>query len=149
MVCNKQKKKIVKVVFLSPPPLFFFLSRACTILKFPCQGSNQSCSCQPTPQPQQCQIHNPLIRARAQMLVIMDTSWVCLLLSHNRNSLKVLFLISKKKINYLVNRINEQTLVKIYNAKVSISYHNKGEQLFNLLREKDFITENKRRAHQI
>ena len=37
---------------------FFFLFQGCTcgIWKFPGQGSNQSCSCQPTPLPQQCGI---------------------------------------------------------------------------------------------
>lgn len=40
---NKNKKKIFKSCFYS---------RTCSIWKFPCQGSNWSCCCQPTPQPQ-------------------------------------------------------------------------------------------------
>ena len=36
---------------------------------------------------QQCQILNPLSEARDQTLTLMDTSWVHLLLSHNRHSL--------------------------------------------------------------
>ena len=40
------------------PQLFFFLFKGCTcsIWKFQGWGSNQSCSCRPTPQPQQCRI---------------------------------------------------------------------------------------------
>ena len=42
----------------------FFLSlqgRTCCIWKFPGQGLNQSCSCWPTPQPQQCQIRASVV----------------------------------------------------------------------------------------
>ena len=36
--------------------VFFFKSHAHNIWKFPGEGSNQSCSCWPMPQAQQCQI---------------------------------------------------------------------------------------------
>ena len=65
--------------------------------------SNQRCSCQPTPQLQQCQIWaasatyiyhsswqcwilNPLREDRDQTRILLDTSQVCNPLSHNRNS---------------------------------------------------------------
>ena len=66
------------------------------------QRSNQSCSCQSTPQPQQCrscriydlhhssqkrQILNPLTGAKDRTHVLMDTSRVHNPLSHSRNSL--------------------------------------------------------------
>ena len=35
--------------------LFYFMGQTCGIWTFPGEGSNQSCSCRPTPQPQQCQ----------------------------------------------------------------------------------------------
>ena len=35
---------------------------------------------------QQHQILNPLSKARDQICILMDTSWVCNLLSHSRNS---------------------------------------------------------------
>ena len=41
-----------------------FQSCICGIQKFPGQASNQSCSCWPTPQLQQCQILNLLSKAR-------------------------------------------------------------------------------------
>ena len=48
--------------------LFYFIclfqGRTCRIWRFPGQGSNQSCCCQPTPQPQQHRILNPLSKAR-------------------------------------------------------------------------------------
>jgi len=43
----------------------------------------------PTPQPQQCQILNPLSEARDQTRILMDTSQVRNPLSHNGNSLRV------------------------------------------------------------
>ena len=38
--------------------------------------SNRSCSCQPVPQPQQCQILNPLHEAGDQICVLMDASQI-------------------------------------------------------------------------
>ena len=45
---------------------FFCFFQGCTrsIWRFPGQGSNQICSCWPTPQPQKHQILNPLIKTR-------------------------------------------------------------------------------------
>ena len=73
--------------FLPSSSSFFFLN-GCTlgIWKFPGQGSSQSCSHQPTPQPQhlqftpqptQRQILSPLNEARDRICILMDTSWVC------------------------------------------------------------------------
>ena len=52
----------------------FFLGHTPGIWKFPGQGSNQGCSCQPTPQPQQCQILNPLSETRDQTCILVYTS---------------------------------------------------------------------------
>ena len=65
-----------------------FLVHMCIrdIWKFPGQGSYLSCTCQPTPQPQQCQIINLLSKARDQTWILMDTSQLHNLLSYNGNS---------------------------------------------------------------
>ena len=83
-------------------PYFLFYSSAWSIWKFPGQGSNQSCSCRPTLQTQQCQIQavsvtkgslwqcqipSPLREARDRIQILMDTSQILNQLSHNRNSL--------------------------------------------------------------
>ena len=67
---------------------FFFLFRAtpAAYRKFPGYGSNWSCSCCPTPQPQQRRILNPLRETRGRIPILMDTSWVRNRLSHNVNS---------------------------------------------------------------
>ena len=70
----------------------FLFFQDCTrvIWKFPCQGLNWSCSCQPVPHPQQLrrrvsnlhhsswqhQILNPLSEAKDRSCVLMDTSQV-------------------------------------------------------------------------
>ena len=46
--------------------LSFFQGRTCSIRKFPGYRSDWRGSCQPTPQPQQCQILNRLSKARDQ-----------------------------------------------------------------------------------
>ena len=71
---------------------FSFYSRTCSIWKFPGQGLNRSCSCWPTPQPEECripatsapyttapatQIFKLLSVAKNQTQVLMDTSQVC------------------------------------------------------------------------
>ena len=58
-ICNIQDLLTFFVICVRIYLLFFFLSFqgcTCSICKFPGQGSNRSCSCQPTPQAQQCQI---------------------------------------------------------------------------------------------
>ena len=66
--------------------LFYFIYFLGLHLQHTGLGSNGSCSCQPTPQAQQHQILNPLSKAKAQICILMDTSWVLNPLSHNRNS---------------------------------------------------------------
>ena len=73
--------------------VFAFQGCICSIWKFPGQGSNQSCSCWAIPQPQQCQILNPL-RGQGSTHILMDTSWVCNPLSHNGDSQKYSVFIS-------------------------------------------------------
>ena len=54
----------------------FFLGFTSGIWKFLGQGSNWSCSYQPTPQPQQHRILNPLSEARDLTHILIDHSWV-------------------------------------------------------------------------
>ena len=58
--------------------LFFFFLRAALEAYGSSQdrGSNQSCSCQPMPQPQQCWIPYPLRKPRDQTSILIDTSWI-------------------------------------------------------------------------
>ena len=86
--------------------VFCFLDCTCGIQKFPGQGTNRSCSCQPTPWPQampdpshicslccslqQCEILNPLNEARDGTCILIDTSQSLKPLSHNENSLGVM-----------------------------------------------------------
>jgi len=55
MTKKKKKKKTENVIYIGRVLffLFFFHDLTCGIWKFPGQGSNWSCSCQPTPQRQQ------------------------------------------------------------------------------------------------
>ena len=102
---NQQEPQGGRVDLLewTPPFVYLFIcSYGCTcgIWKFPGEGSNQSCSCQPTPQPrqikavsvtytrslQQCWMLNPLSKARDGTHILMDTSQILNPLSHDRNS---------------------------------------------------------------
>ena len=62
-----------------------FQGCTCGIWKSPSQGSNQSCSCQPTAQPQQHQLLNTPSKARDATCILVDASRVRNLLSHSRN----------------------------------------------------------------
>ena len=55
-------------------------------MEVPRLGITSDCSCQHAPQPQQRQVLNPMDEARNQTCILMDTSQVCKVLSHNRNS---------------------------------------------------------------
>ena len=89
--CLSKKKKILSVVRRTDKVKFvlfcfvlfcfvlFLMAALCSICKFPGQGSNQSCICQPTPQPQQCWIVNTLSKARDWTHLLIDTNWVCYL----------------------------------------------------------------------
>ena len=69
--------------------LFYLSFGGCThgLWEFPGQGSIRSCSCRPTPQPQQCGIrvvsvtytmaHSNVIEARDRTHILMDPSRVC------------------------------------------------------------------------
>ena len=96
-------------VYLSIIRTFSFSGCTCGTWKFQGQGSNQSCSCllyttaTATPDPscicdlspsfQQCQILNPLNKARDRTDILMDTSQVFKWLSHNRNFKLLIFLL--------------------------------------------------------
>ena len=68
--------------------LFFsFYDSTCGIGSFPGQESNRSCNCGPVPQPWQHLILNPLREAGDQTCIVMGTSQIRNLLSHNGNSL--------------------------------------------------------------
>ena len=81
---------------------FFFKGCACTTWKFSGWGSNRNYSCWPTPKLEQGQIRassltytaacsnarsfNPLSEARDRTRILMDTSRILNLLTHNGNS---------------------------------------------------------------
>ena len=54
--------------------LSVFLRTHPSHMEVPRLGVNWSCTCQPMPLPQQCQILNPLSKARDQTHIFMDTS---------------------------------------------------------------------------
>ena len=64
------------VVFPVFSLFFVFLGLHYSMWKFPGQGTNQSCSCQPSTQPQQCQIPGPLSESRDRTHMLMDTSQI-------------------------------------------------------------------------
>jgi len=89
------------------PFFFFFLQLHMWHMEIPQARGQTSCSCWLTPQPQQCRIwvasttyttaggnsrsFNPLSKAGEQTHILMDTSQVLNLLSHNGNSLLSFF----------------------------------------------------------
>ena len=94
-------KELSPFYFLFSFFFFSFYGHTRGIWKFLGYGSNWSCSCQPTPQPQHgiqaifatyttahgnAGSFNPMSKARDQTHICLDTSWVYHLLSHNRNS---------------------------------------------------------------
>ena len=99
-----QNKIILKAM------LFFFFSFQdcpCGIYKFPGQESNQSCSCWPTPQPQQLGVPATSVThttahgyarslTRDQTHIFMDTNQVLNPLSHNGNAHEGLYFFLKK-----------------------------------------------------
>ena len=57
--------------------IFFFLGLHLRHMEVPGLGVELELQLQPTPQPRQCQILNPLSKARDPTHILMDTSWVC------------------------------------------------------------------------
>ena len=55
--------------------LNFFLFRAAPVAYGSSPARGRSYSCQPTPQPQQRRILNPLSETREQVCILMDASW--------------------------------------------------------------------------
>ena len=66
---------------------------------------------------QQCQILNPLIKARDQTSILMDTSQVLNLLNHNRNSL--IPILTMKKLRHRIDRTFAQGQTKDSNSSLS------------------------------
>ena len=64
---------------------------------------------------QQCQILNPLSEARDCTCILMDTSWILNLLSHNRNSLDSCFssLCTGPSANISLTQISHMATVRI------------------------------------
>ena len=106
------------------PFLFFsfclFQSRTHGIQRFPGQESNRNCNFWPTPQPQQCQIHaatvtyttahgNELSKVRDQTQILSRGS---LPLSHNRNSLYLLFHIKLFISNFIKQIISQNGSIR-------------------------------------
>ena len=56
--------------------LIYFLGLHSWHMEVPRLGVESSYSCQPTPQPQQCWIFNPLNKARDRTCILMDHSWI-------------------------------------------------------------------------
>ena len=91
--CNLIKSILFKLnIFLSSFSFFVFQGFISSTWRFPGWGSNQSCSLQPKPEPQQlgisaasvtyttahgqCQFLNPLSEARDRTRILMDASWI-------------------------------------------------------------------------
>ena len=95
--------------------LLFFLFRATPEAygRFQARASNQSCSCWPTLQPQQCWIFNLLSKARDQTRILIDRSQVFNHLSHKwehlplklRKKKELFFIISFKCIKVKTNTV--------------------------------------------
>ena len=75
--------------------IFAFSGRTLGIWRFPGQGSNQSYSCRPTPQPQPCRILNPLSEARDRPRVLIRNP-----LSRSGSSRVCLFNADKTTLGY-------------------------------------------------
>ena len=102
-----------------------FRATPVVIWEFAGFGSNQSCSCWPTPQPATpdpsctCDLHcsswqhrtlNPLSEVRDWTWVLMVTSWVLNPLSHNRNSVEKNF---NKKKKLALNIVTKDDLIAL------------------------------------
>ena len=83
---------------------FFFKGRTCSLWEFPGQGSNWSCCCWPTPEPQQRRIPNPQSKARGRTRNLMHGSQLdSPLLCHKGNSLNFLKKELFFKLSFLSN----------------------------------------------
>ena len=78
---------------------FFFLGPHPQHMEVPDQGSNWSCSCQPTPQPQECWILKPTEQGQELNLCPHGYQSVLLPLSHDRNSLNCFLTKVQKQFN--------------------------------------------------
>ena len=100
-----------KIVFF-----FFFFYH----MEVPRLGSDQSYSCQPTPQPQQHRILNPLSEARDQtrnLVVPSQIHFHCATTAtprKNKNIKKKIFLNNNNKKNRLSTSISEETTLKCF-----------------------------------
>ena len=56
---------------------FFYQGHTCSIWRFPCQGSNQSCICKLHHSSQQCRILNPLSEDRDRTCILMGAIQIC------------------------------------------------------------------------
>ena len=77
-----------------------FQGLTCSIWRPLGKGSNRSCSPQPTPDPQQCQIPNPLSEARNQTCNLVGSQSDLFPLSHNGNS-RLLLLNNSSVVEHL------------------------------------------------
>ena len=84
---------------------FAFQSRILGIWRFPGWGSDWSCSCWPTPQPQQRGIPNPLSEARDQTRTLLDTGRICFRCAEMRPPYEA-FLMGPRKSHFVKNALN-------------------------------------------
>ena len=94
----------------------FFYGCTCDIWKFPGKGSNQSCICDLYHSLQQCQVLNPLNKARKQTHSSQRLCRVFNLLSHNGNTYGIILTFHhlRNQAPPLFNVIIPQFLSRIY-----------------------------------
>ena len=129
-ICNSN----LVACFLFFVVLFIFMATPAEICKSLGQGSNQSRSCWPTPRPQQHQIQaasstyaigssTHWVRPGILTCIFVDAGQVLNLLSHNRNSLLLLFCYLFAKSGNTISRGLRRSQAKAHRSQPTVEGH--------------------------